>query len=153
MDRVDAEELLHESIQNANLRKHCYAAEDVLRGLARHFGQNEELWAMTGLVHDIDYELTAQTPERHGATAADWLTQRGYDPALVRAVQSHNPATGVYPTTLLEKALYCADPVTGFIVAAALVSSSAPCCTVVGPVYVFVPPSDCVAGPVLVTVK
>lgn len=124
MTRQEALDLLKENIQNQNLIKHSLAVEAVMKGLARHFGQNEERWGLTGLLHDIDYEKTQNDPEQHSLVGARLLEDLGVDKDICQAVKVHNEAHGVLPETLMEKALYVTDPLTGLIVAATLVLPS-----------------------------
>lgn len=122
-DRVQAQELVVEHIKSQTLLAHSYAVEDIMRALARHLGQDEEQWALAGLLHDIDYEQTAQTPERHGAAGADMLSMLGFDSELTHAVLAH--AVQDEPReTLLDKGLYAADPVSGLLTACAYVVPS-----------------------------
>ena len=89
--------------------------------LARKFKEDEELWGLTGLVHDIDWELTESTPEQHSLVGAQWLAEVGFPAEIVEAVRVHNHMHGIEPKTLLEKSLWCAEELTGLIVACALV--------------------------------
>ena len=77
MDRDEALELLGENLRNENLRKHCYATEAVMRSLARAKGEDEDLWGLTGLLHDLDLEMTENDMSRHGEAAANLLEERG----------------------------------------------------------------------------
>jgi len=89
--------------------------------LATRFGENAEEWGMVGLLHDIDYELTKDHPDRHGMEGAKLLVGEGFSESFLSALRSHNNATGHKPANRMEKALYAVDPVSGFIVACALV--------------------------------
>jgi putative nucleotidyltransferase with HDIG domain len=122
MDRQEALDLLHKNLKNKNLRKHCYAVEAVMADLAEHFGEDKELWSIAGLLHDIDYEDTKDESDRHSLVGGKMLEEKGLPAEVVHAVIAHNPAHGVERETLFDKALYAADPVTGLIVAAALIS-------------------------------
>ena len=124
MNRQEALGLLKENIQNQNLTKHSLAVEAVMKGLALHFNQNEEKWGLTGLLHDIDYEKTQNDPTQHSLVGARFLGDLGIDKDICQAVKVHNEAHGILPETLMEKALYIVDPLTGLIVAATLVSPS-----------------------------
>ncbi|MBM3307805.1 MAG: HDIG domain-containing protein, partial [Candidatus Eisenbacteria bacterium] len=118
MTRDECLALVKANCSNRNLIKHMLAAEAVMAGLARRLGGDVEAWAQAGLVHDLDYDETAKTPERHGLVSADMLTERGFPADIVHAVKAHNdhaPREG-----LMDKALYATDPVTGLVVAAAL---------------------------------
>ncbi len=121
MDREEAWQLVQEQVSNVNLRKHMLATEAIMRALARRFGEDEELWGLTGLLHDVDYDQTKDDPQRHSLVGAEMLAERGVDPRLVQAVRAHNEAHGTPRETRLDKALYAVDPLTGLIIAAALI--------------------------------
>ena len=95
-----------------------------MRALARHFEEDEEKWGLTGLLHDIDYEKTKDNPSQHSLVGAKMLEDLGIDKDICQAVKVHNEAHGIPPETLLEKALFVIDPLTGLIVAATLVLPS-----------------------------
>lgn len=118
MTRTEAFGLLRQKISNANLVKHMLAAEAVMRALAARCGGDPDEWGLCGLLHDYDYEETANDFSRHGAVTAELLAGR-LDDGILRAIRAH--AGLVERTRAIDKAIYCADPVTGFIVAAALV--------------------------------
>lgn len=121
MDREEAWQLVQEQVSNVNLRKHMRATEAIMRALARRLGEDEELWGLTGLLHDVDYDQTKDDPQRHSLVGAEMLAERGADPRLVQAVRAHNEAHGTPRETCLDKALYAVDPLTGLITAAALI--------------------------------
>ncbi|MDZ4229618.1 MAG: HDIG domain-containing protein [Candidatus Veblenbacteria bacterium] len=121
MTRDQAWQLVQEKVKGDFLRKHLLASEAVMRALARRFGENEELWGLAGLTHDIDWELTEPTPEQHSIIGSQWLTEAGFPPEVVEAVRVHNHMHGFEPKTPLEKSLWCAEELTGLIVACALV--------------------------------
>ncbi len=121
MTRDRAEALLREHVQNENLIKHMYAAEAVMRALARRFGEDEDKWGLAGLLHDIDWEETQENPYEHTKKSKIYLTEAGLDDDIVQAIYVHNHLHGIQPQTLLEKALYTAEELTGLIVACALV--------------------------------
>ncbi len=121
MTRDRAEALLREHVQNENLIKHMYAAEAVMRALARRFGEDEDKWGLAGLLHDIDWEETQENPHEHTKKSKIYLTEAGLDDDIVQAIYVHNHLHGIQPQTLLEKALYTAEELTGLIVACALV--------------------------------
>ncbi len=121
MNRNHTLAMLKKYLNNQNLLKHCLACEAIMKDLAPLYNQNLEEWALVGLLHDIDYEITKNCPEAHGLEGARILTEAGYSDKVVAALRSHNPATGQLPNSVLEKALYAVDPVSGFIVACALV--------------------------------
>jgi hypothetical protein len=121
MDRQEALELVRERIGSANLVNHCIAAEVIMEALAKHFGLPDadvERWALAGLLHDLDYAETAEDFERHGVVTAGLLAGK-LDEESIHAVLAH--ADKAPRESLMDRALYAADPTTGFIVAAALV--------------------------------
>jgi len=121
ISRDEAFALVGERIPQANLVNHCVATEIIMEALARHLACSEadvERWALVGLLHDVDYAETADDPARHGLVSAELL--RGLvDDEMMHAILGH--ADKAERTTLMDHALWCADPTTGFIVAAALV--------------------------------
>ncbi len=118
MTRQEAWALVQSRVQNRNLQKHMLATEACLRGLARRLGEDEELWGLAGLLHDVDYEETKNDTSQHGILGAELLQSLGIEPAVVHAVRAH---VGNVPiTSKLDRALFAADPITGLIVAAAL---------------------------------
>ena len=121
MEREEALRLIKQEVKTKNLIKHMLAVEAVMRRLAEELGQDEELWALAGLLHDLDYDKTVDQPEQHGLLGAQILEGKGLPAELVRAVKAHNEMLGIERKTLLDKALYAADPVTGLLVAAALI--------------------------------
>lgn len=121
MTRQHAWALVQDKVKGEFLRNHLLASEAIMRALARKFEQNEDLWGIAGLVHDIDWELTESTPEQHSLTGAQWLTKANFPAEVVEAVRVHNHMHGFEPKTLLEKSLWCAEELTGLIVACALV--------------------------------
>ncbi|HOV49578.1 MAG TPA: HDIG domain-containing protein [Anaerolineae bacterium] len=124
--REDAWQLLTEFTQNPPLLKHALAVEAAMRAYARRFGEEEEPWAIVGLIHDFDYERYPDLgPEGHPFKGTQILRERGWPETIIRAVQAHAPElTGVTPTSLLEKSLYAVDELTGLILAVALVRPS-----------------------------
>lgn len=124
MTREQGLELLKENLSNQNLIKHCLAVEAIMRALAQYFGEDEEKWGLTGLLHDIDYEKVKDDLSQHSLVGAKMLGDLGIDKEICQAVKVHNEAHGIPPETLLEKALFITDPLTGLIVAATLVLPS-----------------------------
>jgi putative nucleotidyltransferase with HDIG domain len=120
MDRGAAWELLCEYTKGDGLRKHGLAVEAVMRHFARKHREDEETWAIVGLLHDFDYEAYP-TAEEHPFAGAEILRERGYPEHVVRAVLGHADYTGVPRDTLLARVLYAVDELTGFITAVALV--------------------------------
>lgn len=121
MSRDEAMELLKKEVKQKNLIKHCLAVEAVMGRLAKHFGENEEKWALAGLLHDIDYDETADDPVRHSILGAQMLADQGLDEEIVYAVKVHNDAHGLPRKSMMDKALFASDPLTGLIVASALI--------------------------------
>lgn len=122
--REEAWQLLCEWVQSPNLRRHALAVEAAMRAYARRFGEDEELWGITGLVHDLDYERypDMDDPEKgHPRTALRLFRELGWPEELIEAVAGHAPFLGVPRRTLMAKALYAVDELTGLIVAVALV--------------------------------
>jgi putative nucleotidyltransferase with HDIG domain len=118
MNREKAISLLSERLKNKNLFKHCLATEACLKELAGKFGENVEKWGLAGLLHDIDYEETNADPSRHGIVGAEFLESKGLESDIVRAIKVH--AGHLAPESKLDWALFATDPLTGLIVAAAL---------------------------------
>ena len=124
MNRAQAFALVKEYIKSPNIIKHLLATEAQMRALARHFGQDEEIWGLTGLVHDLDWDITKSEPEKHSLLAEKILLEKGFASEIVSAVKIHNYVHQIEPKTLLEKALYCSEMMTGFVVAVTLVQPS-----------------------------
>jgi len=121
MNRDEALKAIHGRVQNQNLIKHMLATEAIMRALARRFGEDEEVWGLAGLVHDIDVELCGGDMSLHSRSGAELLQQMDVEAEVVQAVLVHNEAHGIPCRSLLDKALFCADPLTGLITAGALV--------------------------------
>jgi len=114
--------LLKEHLKNEKLISHCIATEAIMRALARKLGKDERLWALAGLLHDLDYEETGEDSARHGAETAKILEEKGVSPLLADVIKKHNAEMlGLERTTTFEHALTCAESITGLIVATALV--------------------------------
>ena len=121
IDRDTALELLRENAPEPHLVQHALASEAVLRALARRFDEDEELWGLTGLLHDWDYPRTAADPARHGLDAAERLVGMLPDEAL-QAIRAYNAeCNGSAVSGRFDVALRCGETVTGLISAAALV--------------------------------
>lgn len=95
MDREQAYRELTKRVKSPNLLKHMLAAEAVMRELARHFGEDEELWGLAGLLHDIDYDETKDDPRKHSLIGAEILEKLGLPAEVVYAVKVHNEAHGL----------------------------------------------------------
>ncbi|HEY1939338.1 MAG TPA: HD domain-containing protein [Candidatus Angelobacter sp.] len=120
LDRNQAWSLLCEYTQSESLRKHMLAVEACMRAYARKFGEDENKWGITGLLHDFDYEKYP-TPAEHPFVGNKILEERGYPEDVRRAILSHADYSGVKRESQMEKALYACDEVSGFITASALV--------------------------------
>ncbi len=118
MTREQALALVNEKMQQKNLIKHVLAVEAVMRKLAKEFDEPETEWSLAGLLHDLDYEETAKDPQRHSLVTESILQDYDVSSEIIHAIKSHNEQ--VECTRLMDRAIYAADPVTGLIVAAAL---------------------------------
>ncbi len=121
MTRDEVLDSIKANVENRHLIKHMLATEAVMRSLAQRLGEDEEEWGLTGLLHDIDVELTEGDMRTHSKLGSDLARELGASETMVQAILCHNHVHGVPLNTRLDKALYCADPLTGLIVAAALV--------------------------------
>lgn len=122
MNYQEAIELLHQYIQNPNLRKHCYASAAVMRALARRLGADEEKWALAGLLHDLDVELVNADPQKHGHITCQILSEKGVEADITEAILLHNEhATEIKRSKVFHHALAAAETITGLIIATALV--------------------------------
>jgi len=109
------------NVQDKNMIKHMLATEAIMRALARRLGEDEDEWGITGLIHDIDMELVEGDMSSHSKLGADIAQELGASETMAHAILCHNEAHGVPRETKLDKALFCADPLSGLITAAALV--------------------------------
>src|SRR2546428_11635053 len=89
MDVAEGRALVREKTQKEITVRHLVSVEGVMRRLARHFGEDEERWALTGLFHDLDQDVTADDKERHAYLAASWLREKEVDAAVVTRVLAH----------------------------------------------------------------
>jgi putative nucleotidyltransferase with HDIG domain len=121
VSREDAWELVQEWVQSESLRKHMLGVEAAMRAYARHWGEDEELYAITGLVHDLDWERYPDLETGHPRYALEELERRGYPQEVIDAVAGHAEVLEVPRETKLAKTLYAVDELSGFIAAAALV--------------------------------
>ncbi|MBI2850717.1 MAG: HDIG domain-containing protein [Chloroflexi bacterium] len=121
MNREEALQSIKSKVTNENSVKHMLAAEAIMRALAKRLGENEDEWGLAGLLHDIDMEMTEGDMSKHSRLGADMVREMGVSETIARAILCHNEAHGVPRETKLDKALFCADPLTGLITAAALV--------------------------------
>src|SRR5919109_3139206 len=121
MTRDEAWALLCEHTKSDSLRKHGLAVEAAMRYFAAKFGEDEEVWGVTGLLHDFDYE---RDPSGHPQNGKPILEQAGVPGTIVHAIQSHGDHTGIPRVTAMEKTLYAVDELCGFVTAVALVRPS-----------------------------
>jgi putative nucleotidyltransferase with HDIG domain len=121
ISRDEAWDLFCQWTQSDSLRRHVLAVEAAMRAYARRFGEDEELWAVTALLHDLDYERYPDLETGHPRHALAELERRDAPPEIVRAVASHADFLEVSRETPMEKALYAVDELTGFIAAVAYV--------------------------------
>jgi putative nucleotidyltransferase with HDIG domain len=122
--REEAYALLGEWVESESLRRHMVAVEAALRAYARHFNQDEELWGLTGLLHDLDYERFPNmddTENGHPRTELRLFHERSYPAELIHAVEAHATFLGVPCESLLDKALLACDELTGLLLACAYV--------------------------------
>jgi putative nucleotidyltransferase with HDIG domain len=124
LTRAQAIDLVRANVFKKNVIFHMIAVEAIMRELAKQLGEDEEKWGLVGLLHDIDYEQTEKTPEKHSLVAENILGN-AVDTDSIRAIKSHNfEHTGVRPENKMEKGLIAADAVSGLIIACALVMPS-----------------------------
>jgi putative nucleotidyltransferase with HDIG domain len=123
MNRADALIIVHDYVKNENLVRHMLAVEAAMRFYAAKFGEDQDIWGITGTLHDFDWEIHP-TLEQHPLAGAIILRDRGVPEEIVRAILSHADHTGIPRLTHMEKALYACDEITGLITAVALVRPS-----------------------------
>jgi putative nucleotidyltransferase with HDIG domain len=119
--RDDAWELFCEWTESDSLRKHALGVEAAMRAYARKYGEDEELWAIAGIVHDLDYERYPDLDTGHPRIALEELRQRGYPQEVIDAVAGHAEFLEVPRETRMAKTLFAVDELSGFIAACALV--------------------------------
>jgi putative nucleotidyltransferase with HDIG domain len=123
VNREEALVIVNEFIENQNLVRHMLAVEAAMRFYAQKYGEDEELWGVTGLLHDFDWEIHPSL-EQHPQAGESLLRERGVPEVIITAIQSHADHTGVPRQSRMEKALFACDEITGLITAAALVRPS-----------------------------
>ena len=125
MNREKALQILHKNLKSDHLIKHSYAVEAVMRELAKRLQPDkEELWAMTGLLHDLDADIIdyMTSPQLHGPKTVEILKSENLgNEEMYNAICAHNKESGVKISSVIDQAIYAADPITGFITAIALV--------------------------------
>jgi putative nucleotidyltransferase with HDIG domain len=119
--REEAWALVEEWVQSESLRKHLLGVEAAMRAYARKWDEDEELYAVTGLLHDLDYERYPDLDTGHPRKALELFEEKGYPPELVEAVAGHATFLGVPRETQMAKTLFAVDELSGFIAACALV--------------------------------
>ncbi len=122
MNREEAFQLVKEHLKNKNLIKHSLAVEACMRALAKKFNEDVEKWGLAGLLHDIDYEMTEKSPEKHGIEAMTILEDYDIDLDILRAIRAHSGMAAC--ESKMDWAIYSVDPLTGLIVAATLMHPS-----------------------------
>lgn len=123
MTRDEALSILTGFTKSPNLIKHGLGVEAVMRWYARKFGADEELWGITGLLHDFDYEIHPQMPD-HPLKGSAILRERGVPEEIIHAILAHATFSGEPHDTMMKKAVFAADELSGFIIAVALVQRS-----------------------------
>lgn len=113
-------ELMHQHTESDALRKHMYAVEAAMRAYAKRFGENEEVWAITGVLHDFDYEKNPNPPD-HPAVGSKILAEQGYSEDVRTAILGHAEYMNVPRESLMAKALFACDELCGFISAVAVI--------------------------------
>ncbi|MDB4907656.1 MAG: metal dependent phosphohydrolase [Gemmatimonadetes bacterium] len=126
--REEALALMHEYTASESLRRHMLTVEVAMRAYARHFGEDEERWGLTGLIHDFDYErfpnAAHSATEEHPAEGVRILRARGWPEDILEAIMGHATYSGVARTSRMAKALFAVDELTGLVTATALVRAS-----------------------------
>ena len=120
MSRDSTLEFLNQHVKTDMLMKHLLSVEASMRGYARRFGEDEERWAIAGLLHDFDWEI-CPTSESHPTFGAEILRETGYPEDIIRAVLTHGEHTGIPRESLMEHSLFAVDELSGFVRAVALV--------------------------------
>lgn len=123
MERAEALDIVREYVKNENLVRHMLAVEAAMRFYAGKYSEDTDLWGVTGLLHDFDWEIHP-TLEEHPQAGAPILRARGVPEVIVRAILSHADHTGVPRLSQMEEALYACDEITGLVTAVALVRPS-----------------------------
>lgn len=120
--RDEAYKILQEHVKGQFMINHHLGAEIVMRAFAQKFAQDQELWGICGLLHDLDWEYTKDNPSEHTKKAAEILRAKNVDEVIIHAVQAHHPsASGIEPSNLMEQCLYTTEELTGLMIACALV--------------------------------
>jgi putative nucleotidyltransferase with HDIG domain len=121
LSRDQAWDLFCSWTESESLRRHVLAVEAAMRAYAVRFGEDEELWGLVGMLHDLDYERYPDLETGHPRMALVELEKQGFSPEFVRAVASHADFLGVSRDSLMEKTLFAVDELCGFVMACAYV--------------------------------
>ena len=121
LSREQAWDLFCSWTESESLRRHVLAVEAAMRAYARRFGEDEELWGLVGMLHDLDYERYPDLETGHPRKALEELERQGFSPEFVRAVASHADFLGVSRDSQMEKTLFAVDELSGFVMACAFV--------------------------------
>lgn len=124
MTKKEAINILNKKLFNKNLLKHSLAVAAIMKDLAEYFNEDKEEWELSGLLHDIDYEETKDDPAKHSILGAEYLKSLGFKDFFCDAIKTHNEIHGVIPQSLMAKALFVSDPMSGLIIASTLVLPS-----------------------------
>jgi putative nucleotidyltransferase with HDIG domain len=124
MERTEAIKLLTENVQNKNTKNHCMAVAAIMEGLAAKMGENKEIWWLTGILHDLDYEKTVGNMKQHGLETAKMLEGKVQE-EVIYAIKAHNGInTGVGAKSNMDIALISSDALSGLIISTALIMPS-----------------------------
>ena len=123
MTRDDAWQIVCEFVENENLRRHMLAVEACMRAYSKKFGEDEERWAVTALLHDFDWEIHPAAPD-HPMKGERILAERGVDDETRRAILSHANYSGISRDSLMERTLFACDELAGFLTACSYVKPS-----------------------------
>ncbi len=124
MTREETINILKKKLFNKNLLKHSLAVAAIMKDLAEYFNEDQQEWEFAGLLHDIDYEETKNDPKKHSIIGAEYLKSLGFKDSFCCAIEAHNEAHGIIPQSLIAKALFVSDPISGLVVASTLVLPS-----------------------------
>jgi putative nucleotidyltransferase with HDIG domain len=118
MNREEALALVKSKVKNKNLVKHMLAVEAIMKRVAEHFNEDVDMWSLTGILHDLDYDETVDDFDRHSLLTCEWLKEYDLDEKVLYAIKAH--PRKVEPQSKMDWTLFAADPLSGLIVAAAL---------------------------------
>lgn len=118
MNREEALDLVKSKVKNKNLVKHMLAVEAIMKRVAEHFSEDVNMWCLTGLLHDLDYDETVDDFDQHSLLTCQWLKDYNLDEEILYAIKAH--PRKVEPKSRMDWTLFAADPLSGLIVAAAL---------------------------------